>query len=128
MGINRELIGLNINYLERQKKTSKNELADFLNKNRNTVGKYRRGEILIPLDVLSGICDFFDVDLNSIVHKELYKGESAESASSEEVKALREEVQRLSAELSKVKDKYIRLLENSKGVDDIVEESKTVKK
>ena len=67
------LIASNIKYLRKKKRLTQQQLAKQLEKTYITVGDYERGKVTPPLQVALQLCDIFQVDLNSLVRRDLSK-------------------------------------------------------
>jgi transcriptional regulator with XRE-family HTH domain len=73
-------LAANLKFLRKQAKLSQTELGNRLDKTPVTVGDYERERILPPLNILLLYCDIFDVDLHSLVHRDLAREGAATPA------------------------------------------------
>ncbi len=111
-------LGKNINYLRREAKISGENLGKLLDKGKAAISSYEQGNSLPPLNVLIQICEYFKVDLNSIIYKKLYEGETINNQlDSKELEMLKKRNLELEKENLELYRKYTALLEKDKGVD-----------
>lgn len=66
-------LGQNIKHLRKVKKATQVELGELLGKTHTVVGGYESGKNQPPLDVIITLADFFQVNLDDFVFKDLSK-------------------------------------------------------
>ncbi len=118
-------LGNNISFLRKERNLSGEQLGKVVGKGKAMISEYEKGKRPPSLDILLNLCDYFDVDLNSLVCKKLYQGEQASNQiNTEEVEKLRKENQALKEEMNELRKEYIVVLKEVKGVYVITDKAK----
>lgn len=68
-------LGQNIRHLRKSRKVTQTDLGDLLGKTHTVIGGYESGKNQPPLDVIITLADFFKVNLDDFVFKDLSKEE-----------------------------------------------------
>lgn len=68
----------NIKTLRKRRGLTQEDLSKVLDKTKATVSDYEKGKSTPPLEVALQLCDIFNVDLNSLVTRDLQKEGPAE--------------------------------------------------
>jgi len=63
----------NIKTLRKRKGLTQEDLSKVLDKTKATISDYEKGKSTPPLEVALQLCDIFNVDLNSLVNRDLEK-------------------------------------------------------
>ena len=70
----------NLKYLRKRAGLNQTQLGQRLGKTPVTVGDYEREKVLPPLNILLTYCDIFDVDIYSLIHRDLAREGSVDPA------------------------------------------------
>jgi DNA-binding XRE family transcriptional regulator len=65
------LLHLNIHHLRKQRDMTQEELGKVIGKTRAAIVGYEKATISPPIDVILQFCEFFQVDVNDILFKNL---------------------------------------------------------
>ncbi len=74
-------LGNNIKFLRKKKSITQIQLAQKIGVNRSMIGTYEEGRAEPKMQTLLNICHYFDVDLNSIILKDLTRSTNLKSVS-----------------------------------------------